>query len=193
MKSDVKLPQETSLTDYEPIFNELKDSKNQDNKVVLRILFKKKFLIVLSTILCFLKLLPAIALPLITAEIIDSVVAGDPSSLTKILYYAIGAVILIAINVPVTIVCNKLNDTLLRTSSANLKATVVRKLQRLSLTSYKNIETGKLQSKFLSDTEAAEQYFRVLIVGIIPCLIYIVVNTAITLYKSWIVLLFTIS
>ena len=193
MKSEVKIPQEDYLTDYEPIFNELKNSKDQDNKVVRRILFKKKFLIVLSVILCFLKLSPALILPLITSAIIDSVVASDPNCLIKILNYAIISVVLIGMNVPITIICNKLNDTLLRTSSANLKATVIRKLQRLSLTSYKNIETGKLQSKFLSDTEAAEQYFRVLIVGIIPCLIYIVVNTCITIYKSWIVLLFTIA
>lgn len=193
MKSDANPKKENYLTDYEPIFNELKNTKDQSNKVVLRILFKKTFLIILSIFLTFLKLSPALVVPLVTAEIIDSVVAGDPSCLTKILYYTIFSAILIGSNVPITIICNKLNDTILRTTSANLKATVVRKLQRLSLTSFKNIETGKLQSKFLSDTETTEQYFRILIIGIIPCLIYIVVNTIITMYRSWIVLLFIIA
>ena len=94
MKSD-NLPQENYLTDYEPIFNELKNSKNQDNKVVRRILFKKKFLIVLSVILCFLKLSPALILPLITSAIIDSVVASDPNCITKILYYTVISVVFI--------------------------------------------------------------------------------------------------
>ena len=190
---DDNLLKQDYLTDYEPIFSESKNKKNQSDKVVLKILFKKKFLIFLSVILCLLKHLPPLLLPLITAEIIDTVDANNPQSLYVIINYAIIAVILIALNLPTTVLCNKINDRLLRTSSANLKATVVRKLQRLSLTSYKDIETGKLQSKFLTDTESAEQYFRILLVGIIPSIIFIVINTCITLYRSWIVLLFIIA
>ena len=190
---DDNLLKQDYLTDYEPIFSESKNKKNQSDKVVLKILFKKKFLIFLSVILCLLKHLPPLLLPLITAEIIDTVDANNPQSLYVIINYAIIAVILIALNLPTTVLCNKINDRLLRTSSANLKATVVRKLQRLSLTSYKDIETGKLQSKFLTDTESAEQYFRILLIGIIPSIIFIVINTCITLYRSWIVLLFIIA
>ncbi|MBO5926225.1 MAG: ABC transporter ATP-binding protein, partial [Clostridia bacterium] len=188
-----KSSQSEILLDYEPLFSESKNLKDQDNKVVFKILFKKKFLIFLSMILFLIKYLPPILLPLITSAIIDSVVDGNPSSLTSIITYAVFALILILINLPSTVLCNKINDTLLRTSSANLKATVVRKLQRLSLTSYKNIETGKLQSKFLSDTESAEQYFRILIVGLIPSILLILINTGITLYRSWIVLVFIVA
>ncbi len=87
MKTDDTFNNETLITDYEPIFNELKNTKDQSNKVVLRILFKKSFLILLSIFLTFLKLSPALVIPLVTAEIIDSVVVSDPNCLIKILSY----------------------------------------------------------------------------------------------------------
>ncbi len=192
-RKNVNLSQQDILTDYEPIFYESKNLKNQDNKVVFKILFKKKLLLLLALILFILKWAAPITLPLITAEIIDNVVSYNPNSLYLIINYAILAGLILALNLPTTVLCNKITNKLLRTSSANLKATVVRKLQRLSLTSYKNIETGRLQSKFLSDTESAEQYFRILIIGIIPNIILITINAIITLYRSWIVLLFIIA
>ncbi len=193
MKSkNANLQEQEPLANYEPIFQKLKQQKNQDKKVVSKILFKNKFLIFLSIVLFLIKNLPLIALPLITSSIIDLVAYKSDSSFNTIIIYSVICVILLAINLPATVICNKLNNTLLRNTSASLKATVVRKLQHLSLTSYKNIVTGKLQSKFLSDTESAEQYFRILLVGIIPSIILIIINSFITLYRSWIALLFII-
>ncbi len=193
MKSNkVNLSQQEMLVDYEPIFKESKQKKNQDKKVVSKILFKNKFLLLLSLILFIFKYLPQIALPIITSNIIDLVVYRTDSSMQTIIFYAILSLILLILNLPITVISNTIYNKLLRNASASLKATVIRKLQHLSLTSYKNIVTGKLQSKFLSDTESAEQYFRILLVGIIPAIILIVINSFITLYRSWIALLFII-
>ena len=93
---DDNLLKQDYLTDYEPIFSESKNKKNQSDKVVLKILFKKKFLIFLSVILCLLKHLPPLLLPLITAEIIDTVDANNPQSLYVIINYAIISIIVIA-------------------------------------------------------------------------------------------------
>lgn len=190
--NDNKIFKTDDLVDYSQFFSETISQKNQEGKVVSKILFKNKFFLFLSIFLFILKYSPVIILPIITSKIIDEVASPSGATMTNILTYSIIMLILITLNLPITIIANKLNNTVLRLSNANIRATVIRKLQHLSFTYHKDIESGRLQSKFLTDTETIDQYFNLIINTIIPAIVLIIINTFITAYNSFIVLGFII-
>lgn len=84
----------------------------------------------------------------------------------------------------------RITDNILRRTGAGLKATVIRKLQRLSITYHKEIESGKLQSKFMRDTENIDAYFRQLLTSVLPTIANLITAVIIALYRSPVVALF---
>jgi ATP-binding cassette subfamily B protein len=83
-----------------------------------------------------------------------------------------------------------MTSKVIRRTSAGVKSAVVRKLQSLSITYHKNMQTGKVQSKFLKDTEAIDGLFSNLLHGLLPSILTVIVAVAISVYTNWIVSLF---
>ena len=81
---------------------------------------------------------------------------------------------------------------MLRTVGAGLRNTLVRKLQHLSLTYHKEIESGRLQSKFMRDIEAIEFFNTHFIKSCIPALLGLAVTMTVSGAKSGLVTLFYI-
>ncbi|MBR2341030.1 MAG: ABC transporter ATP-binding protein [Clostridia bacterium] len=73
-----------------------------------------------------------------------------------------------------------------------MKSGVVRKLQRLSITYHKEMEEGRIQSKFLRDIDGVEGYYRAIFAPFIPALIGAIVSSVIAVIKSPVVALFFI-
>lgn len=178
------------IPDYDWVFRDSAKKGGNGKGVVGGLLKKDIWKIILSFFLYTIKNSPVFIIPIVSAAVIDEItVAGGPDMKKLIIYAAIMLVSLIQ-NVPMHVLYAKITDGFLRNTSAGIKETVIRKLQRLSITYHTEMETGKLQSKFLLDTERVEQYLRMIFYSFIPTCISLAVNVGITLYQSPIVALF---
>ena len=180
------------IPDYEFLFQE--DMECETDKKVSRIpkrLLKENiFKIFVSTVLYIVKASPIWAVPLVTAEFINIVTNPDEFTLHKMLLYGIILIILLIQNIPTHVLYSRFTDRMLRTIGAGLRNTLIKKLQHLSITYHKEIESGKIQSKFLRDIEAIEFLNTHFMKSVIPSLMNIVISIIIAASKSGIVTLF---
>ena len=187
-----RLRSDNAIPDYDYLFNE--DGNKNDTKhrgflwKILKVNFWKIFFV---SLLYILQAAPVWAMPLITADIINIANAGltDTTWQTIAIDSAILAVLLLQ-NVPTTVFRSKILYKLARNASAGIKSSVVRKLQSLSITYHKDIQTGKIQSKFLKDTDSIEALLINIMQTIIPNILSVIISAAIAIYKSGIVSLF---
>ncbi len=130
-------------------------------------------------------------LPVITADVID-LASGQWSgdSVKWLIIYAVILVVVLVQNIPTHVIYSRITDKMLRRTGAGMRGTVIRKLQHLSITYHKEIETGKLQSKFLKDIESVDALNTNLIKVLIPNIIVALVSVGISAYSSWMVTLF---
>lgn len=189
-KTEKRLEEINKIPDYDNVFRDTKRNKNQDNKIVTAIFKKQWFKIILSVILFVIKACPILIIPIITSSVIDEVTLGANANVKKLIVYAAIIAVCLIQNIPTHIIYSRITDNILRKTSAGLKATVIRKLQRLSITYHKEIESGKLQSKFMRDTENIDAYFRQLLTSVLPTIANLITAVVIALYRSPIVALF---
>ncbi len=191
----------TFIPDYDYLFAEGKWDKKHIRKKKLSLFGKLIRLNVLpltfSTLIYFLQALPTWVLPVVSANLIDIITdalgAGGMTSADWRLFVINVIILAVAIlqNVPTTMWRYNIVSKLLRRTSAGIKSSVVRKLQSLSITYHKDMETGRIQSKFIKDTEQIDMMLNLLLFGIIPNAIGIIVATAISVYKNgWVALFF---
>ncbi len=136
-------------------------------------------------------------MPLITANIIDIATAAINSVegvtdrvWTRIAINAAVLAVVIIQNIPTTMWRWRIVSRMLRRTSAGIKCAVIRKLQSLSITYHKDLESGKIQSKFLKDTDTVDTLFSTLMFSMIPNIVGVIVATAISAYKNGLVALF---
>lgn len=189
-KTEKRLEDINKIPDYDEVFRDTKRSKNQDNIIVTAIFKKQWFKIILSVVLFVIKACPILIIPIITSSVIDEVTKGSGANVKQILIYALIIAVCLIQNIPTHMLYARITDNILRRTGAGLKATVIRKLQRLSITYHKEIESGKLQSKFMRDTENIDAYFRQLLTNILPTIANLLTAVIIALYRSPVVALF---
>lgn len=184
------------IPDFEYIFNEeekpgKKKKKKSANKFLAKILKTSAFKLFLSFIVYIIKASPIWIMPVITAKIIDLALLPMSESVVRSILIYTGVLVLILLqNIPMHMLNARMTDKILRGIGAGLRSTVVKKLQHLSITYHKEIETGKIQSKFLKDIENTDALLVNIIKVLIPSIIGAVISTGIALYKSGIVTLF---
>ena len=186
------------IPDYDYLFEENFDRKGKPKSKFFSKIVKLNFWqIVYSTFVYLLQSAPTFIMPLITANIIDVTTAAvnSPEGVTSAVWteIAINAAILgffIIQNIPTTMWRWHIVSRMLRRTSAGIKSAVVRKLQSLSITYHKDLESGRIQSKFLKDTDTVDSLFHCLMFTIIPDVVGVVVATAISAYKNGLVALF---
>ena len=204
MKQDEK-PKRRKLTrsdnvipDYDHLFYETENKKGKTkSKFFSKILKINKGSIIASGLVYILQASPSWIMPLLTANIINVVTEVFASGLAptadawiKIAMNTALIALLLFQNVPTTIWRWRIVSRMVRRTSAGIKSSVVRKLQSLSITYHKDIETGKIQSKFIKDTESVDMLMSNLLHGIIPNVINVVIATAISVYSNGFVALF---
>lgn len=182
------------VPDYDYLFSEDRaDDKKQKTRFLKKILRINVGAVLLSTIVYVFMSLPLYVTPIVTSNIIDLVTsavnAGADVTIPLIINVGIAAITLF-LNVPFTKWRWSITSRMLRDTSAGIKCSVVRKLQSLSLTYHKDMETGKVQSKFLKDTDSVDQLLSVIMMTIIPNLVSAIIATGISIYKNGLVSLF---
>ena len=194
----VEIAEINKIPDYEFLFKEETNRRGKKNPHILRKILKMNaWTLLLAAIVYLLQASPAWAMPIITSNIInvttDAIAKGTGVSAEawrSIIVNAIVLAVLILQNIPTTMLCWKINSKMLRRISAGLKCSVVRKLQSLSITYHKDIESGKIQAKFLKDTVEADNFFRLVAFSLIQSLISTVVSISISVYNNGLISLF---
>ncbi len=198
MKKEKRAVKENAAVDYEYLFQPSPSAKNGKGNGFFRKLIKLNFwTLVLSTLLFLFQTAPTWAIPICTSNIINlitqAVKEGGASSeiWQKLTINAIVVAVLIIQNVPATVLRWRVTSKMLRRTSAGIKCAVVRKLQTLSITYHKDVRTGKIQSKFLKDTDSVDSLFHTLMFSIIPSVINVIVAVVISLRGNlWVALFF---
>ena len=182
---DVKTP----IPDYEHLFSEETYEKRGGGVGILKELAKEnKWGLILSSVLFAIKHCPAWIIPIITANIIDIVSTGAD---IKNIYINLGVLlVLVSQNIPAHVLYSKCLDRVLRTTSAGLRNTLIKKLMHLSITYHKEMESGRIQAKFMRDIEAIEFLNTHIMKSVMPAILSIIVATSVTLYKSPVVAAF---
>lgn len=167
------------------------ETKPKKKDAFLQKMLRRDWLkLVYSTLIYLLQAAPVWVLPLITSDVIDVITYRPEGYITRLIIDAVILFVLVAQNVPTTMWRSSIVNKWIRSTTANIKSGVMRKLQRLSITYHKEIEEGRIQSKFLRDIENVEGYYRYFLSGFIPALVGAVVSVVIALVKSPIVTLF---
>ncbi|MBO4594105.1 MAG: ABC transporter ATP-binding protein [Clostridia bacterium] len=186
------------IPDYDHLFSEEtgRNGKTKSN-FFLKIVKLNFWKIVYSSFIYLLQSAPVFVTPVLTASIIDlaTVALSSPNGVDQavwdqLLIYVVILAVVIVQNVPTTMWRTHVISIMRRRVKAGEKSVVIKKLQSLSLTYYKDLESGKIQSKFLRDLEKFDDMFYVFLYSIIPNVIGIVVATIISAYKNPIVAIF---
>lgn len=191
-RSDNVIPDFEHLFDDEPSPSHGKRKKRGTGFLYYRrLLQKNKGGFLLSIFMFVLKNLPVWVMPIITSNIID--LAGGEMNGDTVRSLIINSVVLVVVllqNIPTHVIYSRITDKMLRRTGAGMRGTVIRKLQHLSITYHKEIETGKLQSKFLKDIESVDALNTNMLKVLIPNIIVALVSIGISIYNSRLVTVF---
>ncbi len=140
--------------------------------------------LVLAVIFFIIKHSPVWIMPLITANIIDTVSRGGPNTLSTLWFNAMILAVLLVQNIPMHYLYVRLLSLAARTMETHLRSAIVHQLQHLSIGYYKNHSPGRLQSKVLRDVESIEQLTRLLYDGGLGAVISIVIAVITTAVRA---------
>ena len=175
---------------YESLFYEEAGKKHGGGGFITKVFRRDRRSLIASQLLYIVKASPIWITPLLTSEVIDLVTYRPEGYITRIVVAAILFFVLVAQNVFTHTWQANITNKMIRRTTAGVRSSVVRKLQRLSITYHKEMESGKIQSKFLRDVEGADGYYRNVVNVLLPSIIGGVISVGISLYRNWIVTLF---
>ncbi|MBR2871075.1 MAG: ABC transporter ATP-binding protein [Clostridia bacterium] len=188
--------QKETIPDYDWLFNEDSDRDRKKSRFLSKIIKINIKPILLSLFIYLFQSLPVYMIPLCTADIINTVTGSISTGVTDAVWLRIGinvAIVLfcIILNVPSTVLRWKVASKMLRRTSAGIRMALVRKLQSLSITYHKDMQTGKIQAKFLRDMDTLDSFFSTMIHGFLLHVITLIIYVVIAVIKNgWVSLFF---
>lgn len=127
---------------------------------------------------------PLWVMPVITAHVIDQIAKPGPHTLRNLGIDALIMTVVLLQNLPTHWLYIREISKMARNVEAELRGAIVRRLQLLSISFFKNTRTGTLQSKVLRDVEAVDQMSRTLFDGGFNAAIAIISSVGITLVRA---------
>ncbi|MBE7053520.1 MAG: ABC transporter ATP-binding protein [Ruminococcaceae bacterium] len=180
----------SSIPDYEVLFSSEENKKSKGSGFLKKLLKKNWYKLIISSVLYTIKACPNWIIPILTANIITLATNQTDGALNAMI---MNTIVLFAVslqNIPTHMLYARYTDKMLRTIGAGLRSTLIRKLQHLSVTYHKEMESGKIQSKFLRDVEAVEMLNNRFVKNVIPAVIGALISIGISISKSGAVTLF---
>lgn len=173
-----------------PFLNSYEKNSSRPLKILLGLYKGNYSRLFLSALFYAVKVMPVWVLPIVTANIIN--IATSPSEHTLRELYINVAVMLffLAENIPLHYLHIKYYSRAIRYVESGLRGTLVRKLQQLSITYHKEMESGRIQSKIMRDVEAIEMLSGQMFVGVLSIALNLLVAFTVTAAKSFTVFLF---
>ncbi|MBR5439637.1 MAG: ABC transporter ATP-binding protein [Clostridia bacterium] len=185
---------ENKIPDLEYLFRPSKDGnkkgeKSQDS--FMSRIIKKDFWRMLY--LCAIHIIcdsPTWVFSLVTSDVINLITYKPEGFVLRIVLEALILFILILFNVPTNVLYSKILNGTIRSNTARIKSALIRKLQRLSITYHKEMEEGRISSKFIRDVDNVGMYHRIFLSTIITLIVDLLIAIGIALYRSPLVTLF---
>ena len=146
--------------------------------------------LLLSTLFWILKSSPTWILPIITANLIDLVAEKPTGNVMHIfIVNIVFAVIIHLQNIPTHTLHTKYFSKARRSVEAGLRGAMVRKLQNLSISFHKEMESGRIQSKVMRDVENIEALSAQILITLLDVIVSLIVTCAIIIGKNPIIFL----
>ncbi len=143
--------------------------------------------LLLSAIFFAIKNSPTWILPIITANLIN-IAVERPENTNQLLALNIGiAVLVLILNIPFHMLHIKFFSLARRSVEAGLRGAMIRKLQHLSISFHKEMQSGRIQSKVMRDVEAVEGLSSQIFNTVLDVLLSMSVTIAVVISKSFIV------
>lgn len=144
----------------------------------------------LSVVFFAIKHSPVWVLPIITANIINIATQRPDNAGTKILINALIMSFFILQNILTNYLHTWLYAKTVRSVEQELRSSLVRKLQQLSISYHNEMQSGRLQSKIMRDVEQIETLSSQIFISILSILLNIAVAFGVVIFKSITVFLF---
>lgn len=166
---------------YQELFNR---SQNHNLKALL-LLYKGHYAELFWSIVFFIiKNSPVWVLPIVTANIIDAATSPTDSSTRAIFLNILFMSIMVLQNIPTNYIHTWLYAKTIRNVEKDLRSALVRKLQQLSISYHKEMESGRLQSKIMRDVEQIEALSSQIFITILSIILNIVVALGVVITKD---------
>ncbi|THF73327.1 ABC transporter ATP-binding protein [Cohnella fermenti] len=141
----------------------------------------------LSVFFFLLKHSPVYVLPIVTANLINLATKPEQHGRSELWWNVAVLLVVIVQNIPTQVLHISYMSKAIRFVEAGLRSTLVRKLQRLSMSAHGELAAGKLQSKVLRDVEAIEFLSRQVMLSVVPAIVSVIVAICITASRSLLV------
>ena len=142
------------------------------------------WLLAQATVFFIVKISPIWVMPLVTANVIDVIATPHPHALRSLELDALVLSVLLLQNVWTHTLCMQRVSIIARSVEAELRAAIVRRLQQLSISFYKNSSSGALQTKVLRDVETVDQMSRQLFDGGLSAVVTILSAVIVTAFRA---------
>ena len=148
--------------------------------------------LLLSAFFFVLKVSPTWVLPIVTANVINIATQHQPGTAIYIVYNIAVELFLVAMNVPTHYLHVRFYSLATRSVEAGLRGAMVRKLQQLSITFHKEMESGRIQSTVMRDVEAIEAFSSQVMISLLSIILNIIVALSVVFATNRTVFVFFI-
>lgn len=143
--------------------------------------------LLLSAVFYAIKVSPTWIIPIITANLINIAVEKPDNMIHLITVNIVVAVVVLALNIPFHMLHVKYFSIARRNVEAGLRGAMIRKLQQLSISFHKEMQSGRIQSKVMRDVEAVEALSSQIFNTVLDVLLSMSVTIAVVISKNIIV------
>lgn len=144
----------------------------------------------LSIVFFAIKHSPVWVLPIVTANIINIATERPDNAGMKILVNALFMSFFMIQNIFTNYLHTWLYAKTVRSVERELRSSLVRKLQQLSISYHNEMQSGRLQSKIMRDVEQIETLSSQIFISVLSILLNIIVAFGVVIFKSLTVFLF---
>jgi ATP-binding cassette subfamily B protein len=174
----------------------LEDFSNDEQKPLKTLLglYKGRYVSLFFSILFFfIKHSPVWVLPIATSNIVNAATQKAPGAEKTIILNVVIMCLLLAQNVITNYVHVWLYSKTIREMERDLRSTMIKKLQQLSIAYHNQMQSGRLQSKIMRDVEQIETLSSQIFISVLSIVMNVFVAFAIVISRSLSVFIFFIA
>lgn len=176
--------QEEGLEHFDEYLQNYSKNENHPLKILLGFYKGKKLQCAKGFFWLICQRSPVWVTPIVTANIIDIATNPGKNSIQRILFNLVIALLFISQNAFSNYMATKHFSGANREIEGSLRNALVRKLQQLSIMFYKEIQSGRLQSKVMRDVENVQALLNQMVRTLFFFILDVIISSAVTLYHS---------
>ena len=185
------LMNDEELTALEAAFMERYKGSEKHPVRTLLTFYKGQYGKLIFAAMCYIiKKSPQWMIPIITANLIDLVVERPANMIALIVANASLLAVLLVLNIPFHYWYVRSESVATRNVEAGLRGALVRKLQHLSIGHYREMQSGRIQSKMMRDVESIVNLSSSIFMNGMEIIINLVVAVTVVLSKNLFVFVF---